>query len=150
VDNHDELISLFAESVATALREMAGVDAILSDTKRSNGNEILADIAAILPLTTSTGTGQLIISLPRKTAVALTQKVMNREDDMGMVHDLMGEMANVIAGQAKARLFGSPAHFKLSTPRIVADGRESVTTGQHLLRFKSEVGEFILYLDLPS
>jgi chemotaxis protein CheX len=47
--------------------------------------------------------------------------VMKRiEDDL--VWDCVAEIANVIAGQAKALLAGTPHHFSFSLPRVVTGG----------------------------
>jgi CheY-specific phosphatase CheX len=63
-----------------------------------------------------------------------------------MIHDCVGEVANVVAGQAKAMLVGSPAHFTLSTPTVqVGDAARSI--GQRrVIEFDSNVGGFAVQL----
>lgn len=143
------LIEAFIESVATAFREMAGVETSLSEAIRAAGNEEYLDITASLPLAAVAGAGRLILSFPERTAAALACRVLNDETDAQMIRDCAGEMANVIAGQAKTILVGTPAHFTLSTPTVVTDKQSDVTAGWWLLRFNSEIGKFILYIHLP-
>jgi chemotaxis protein CheX len=146
----DESIEAFVEGVSVAFREMAGAEVILGNVVSATGSERFADITAILKLTTSTGLGQLILSLPEGTAIALACRILDDNTDIGMVCDCMGEVANVIAGQAKTMLVRTNSHFILSTPTVVKDDCAVVGAGWHALSFESELGRFALYIDLPS
>ena len=44
--------------------------------------------------------------------------------DENLVRDCVGEIANVIAGQAKALLAGGPYHLTFSVPRIVVEEQD--------------------------
>lgn len=146
----DELVAPFAEGVAATFREMAGAEVMLRAAVVSAGDEAFAAVTMLLPLTTAAGPGRLILSFPEVTAVALARQVLKEEVDSGMVCDCIGEVANVVAGQAKTLLLGTPSHFTLATPMSVRAGDAGVSAGWQVLQFESELGAFTVYVDLPS
>ena len=147
----DELIGPFAEAVAVTLREMAGVEAVVRDAAPAAGPAGFGDVSAVLRLSTG-GEGYMVLSLPAATAAALAGRVLGGvigEPDAAMVLDCAGELANVIAGQAKTMLVGTPHHFTFSTPRV-ADGDPGLPAGEWwVAAFLSDAGEFSLHLCLP-
>jgi chemotaxis protein CheX len=71
--------------------------------------------------------------------------------DENLIRDCAGEIANVVAGQAKAMLAGGPYRFTFALPQVIADAKE----WQHqqgldclVVAFKSDQGEFALLLYL--
>ncbi len=79
----------------------------------------------------------LLISLPRETAVAVSEKFAGFEFDFGSedMNDLVGELANIIAGDAKARLLKIGIETKLSLPTVVS--------GQNVkFNFSDQSGEY--------
>jgi CheY-specific phosphatase CheX len=62
----------------------------------------------------------------------------------------MGEITNVIAGQAKAMLHGTPHRFAFSTPRLLSGGDPvpGAVAGREFLVvvFASDAGDFTLQL----
>ena len=69
-------------------------------------------------------------------------------DRAAAVRDCAGELVNVVCGQAKTLLRGTPYHFTLSTPRI-ADGAPDVLNAQ-IIAFASDAGPFALHVHLPT
>jgi CheY-specific phosphatase CheX len=150
LDTPDELIEAFAAAVPATLREMAGVEVVVRDTVRASGGEGPADVSAALRLDGGVERW-LVLSFPLGTAAALARRVLAEvggEPDAGMVRDCACELANVIAGQAKALVFGTPHHFTLSTPTVLTAGQVG-TAGRTVIRFDSEAGEFTLHLGPP-
>jgi CheY-specific phosphatase CheX len=151
LDSPDELLEPFITAVATTLREMAGVEAVVRDTFRADGGEGLADVSAVLRLDADTE-GWLILSFPRGTAAALAERVLAEvggEPNEGMIRDCAGELVNVIAGQAKALSFGTPRHFTFSTPTPLTAWPADAAVGRYVVRFDSDAGEFTLHLCPP-
>lgn len=146
----DELMGPFAEAVAITLREMAGVEAAARGAAPATGPGGFADISAVLRLSTG-GEGYLVLSLPAATAAALAARILGDavEPDEAMARDCAGELANVIAGQAKAMLVGSPHHFTFGTPRVAAGDPGLPPGDRWVAEFVSELGEFSLHLCLP-
>jgi chemotaxis protein CheX len=137
-----ELVEAFTEAVPFALREMAGVEAIVRDSGPATGAES-ADVSAVVRLTATSGESRLVLCFPERTAEALARRVFAgtvTEVSADLIRDCMGEVANVVAGQAKVLLVGTPAHFTLSTPTVQVGPVDVV--GGWMIRFESEAGEF--------
>lgn len=147
-----ELVEAFTEAVPLALREMAGVEAVARDSQPAGVADGFVGLAAIIRLTAAAGEGQLILSFPERTAAELARRVLagtTEEPAADVIGDCMGEVANVVAGQAKALLVGSPAHFTLSTP-TVRTGPGEMPDGRWVIRFDSEAGEFAAHVCPPA
>jgi CheY-specific phosphatase CheX len=151
VDDPHELVEAFAAGVPLALREMAGVEAVVRVARPAAAADTIAGLSATIRLTAAGGEGRLILAFPEPTAAELARRILAGTVDepaADMIGDCMGEVANVVAGQAKALLVGSPAHFTLSTP-TVSTGLVAAADGLWAIRFDSEAGEFTAYVCLP-
>jgi chemotaxis protein CheX len=142
----EALVEPFTAAVSVTLREMAQVEAFPTDSYRWPSCQTRHDLSARLETTWSAG-GLLLLSFPRTTAEAFTERILAEvaptlTDDV--VRDCVGEIANVVAGQAKALLHGSPNQFTFSTPKVLTGaGQELPGDGVCVvLDFASEVGEF--------
>jgi chemotaxis protein CheX len=152
VDASHELVGAFTEAVPTTLREMAGVEAVVRDSRPGEMADLSADLVAAVGLTMADGEGRVELCLPERTAVELARRVLAGAVDRptaDLVRDCMGEVANVAAGQAKALLVGTASHFVLSTPVVRAGGRAGGPAGWWI-RFESEAGEFGVHLRPPA
>jgi chemotaxis protein CheX len=142
----------FAAAVAAVFAEMAGCSAIVGSVRREARCRTVGEVSAVLRLK-SAGEAALVLSCPRPTARALAERVLagvSEPLDEGMIADCVGELANVIAGQAKALLAGTPNHFTFSPPTVVAGAAQEVGVkddeGSVVILFGSELGEFALQL----
>jgi len=142
VGTPDELVEAFSAAVPFALRELAGAEAVMRDVGPATADGT-ADVAASVRLTTAGGPWWMTLCLPARTAGELARRILAGATDLtpDLIGDCMGEVANVVAGQAKTLLVGSPFHFTLSTPQIgvgaVAGAAEAWT-----IHFDSDAGEF--------
>ncbi len=152
MESPDDLVGPFSEAVAVALREMAGVESFLMEAHSTSEPVGFGDVSAVLRLG-GNGEGFLILSLPQQTAEALARRVLAEtltEMDADMVGDCMGEVANIVAGQAKTLLYGTPRHFTFSAPTVV-HGLPSVPHAQRwVATFQSDTGEFVLHVRMPG
>lgn len=145
----DAVLEAFATAVATTLREMAGVGATVRATNRASGVEGSGDVSAVIRLDAQ-AEGWLVLSFPPATAAALARRVLvevGGEPDAGMVRDCAAELVNVVAGQAKTLLFGTPNHFTLSTPTVHTGPVDAPR--RFVITFNSEAGDFSLLLYPP-
>src|SRR5207253_2151545 len=115
----DELLGQLVEAVTVALREMTAVESIACELQATT-SPARGDVSAVLPVTTAAGEGSFVLSFPERTAAALAHRVFvlaeaGAEPDAEVLRDCLGEIINVVAGQAKTLLFGTPYHFTLST-----------------------------------
>jgi chemotaxis protein CheX len=132
----------FTAAAVVALHEMAGLEAGVADAP-----ECATDVSAAIRLLADVPGGAdrwLVVSFPNGTADDLARRILERPADPELVRDCLGELANVIAGQAKAALSGTPAHFKLTTP-VTAAGPFATPPGERLAAgIVSEAGVFVL------
>lgn len=152
-----ELRQQLAEPLSAAVRQtigaMTGVEVALQSVHGREAPAALGDIAVVLELA-SARTGLLILSVSTRTAEALAGHVLaetHEELTPALVQDCMGEIANVIAGQAKALLHGTPHYFSFSPPVIQAGASLHLPAGMDslVLAFDSDVGGCALQLCTP-
>lgn len=92
--------------------------------------------------------GTLTLAFPAAVLEALAGRYLPAEPlSAELLNDTAGEFANVVAGQIKTMLKGTPDHFELSTPQV----RPSVKPhpAATLLPFECDAGGFTLELFLP-
>jgi chemotaxis protein CheX len=143
--------SLIAATCA-AVGEMAGTEVAARDSSPQTVDHPLGDIAVVVELRSATG-GLLVLHFPGRTAAALAGRILagvTPQVDEDLVRDCMGEIANVVAGQAKALLAETPYRLTFSLPRVVAGSAFQPPRGGDCLTipFGSKLGEFALQLFL--
>lgn len=150
MDFTHELSDPFIEAVTVTLREMAGVEAAARPAYRAAADEAFGDISAELDLTSGSA-GCLVVSFPAATAAVVADRVLREvagEPDTEMIRDCVGEVANVIAGQAKALLAATHHRFSFTPPMLI-DGPHRPTFADRLvIPFDTDAGPFTLQLCL--
>lgn len=118
-----ELLEAFIAATETALHEMANTEVLVLANQRQSIDIVRSDddISAVVGNLAALG---VIVTLdfPWTTAVTLTKRVLAdvaQELDDQLVGDCIGEIANVVAGQAKALLAGKPYGFRISLPKLI-------------------------------
>jgi chemotaxis protein CheX len=153
----DQVLEPFISGTRLALSEMAGVEIVVQDVYKQPLDKTLHEISALLALTSPTEKeGCLILSFPGQTARAIADRMLAAAEGEppapDIVSDCMGEIANVVAGQAKALLAGSPYHFTFSTPTVISGAGQDIQPlhGQDCLivAFMCEAGPFGMQLVL--
>jgi CheY-specific phosphatase CheX len=144
--DHESLRQVFAESATEALRVMAEIEAVPSGPSTIEDSGVVATIDLV-----GGAKGRLVLAFPSSVAQEVARRILGQTTVApAMVDDCIGEVANVVAGQAKARLFGTPAHFNLSIPRVT-NHFEAPLNGDVAIDFVSDVGPFSLRVELsPS
>ncbi|MFO0865167.1 MAG: chemotaxis protein CheX [Gemmataceae bacterium] len=126
------LAESFATAGAQALREMAHTEPVVRRTFRQAIDRWLGDVAAEI-MTEGKTFDAIAFGATDATALALTRRVLgnaNRTLDAGIIEDCMGELANVIAGQAKALLAQSTHRFTFATPHVMRFGTKENRSGR--------------------
>jgi chemotaxis protein CheX len=148
------LVEQLATAVCQALVEMTGVEFTRRSAEDREAPAALGDIVATLELS-GPFAGLLVMSFGTQAAEALAARVLaevHEEVTPALVRDCMGEITNVIAGQAKALLKGTPYHFTFSAPVVVAAADfnpSAASLGALVLTFDSAVGGCALQLCMP-
>jgi chemotaxis protein CheX len=144
----------FITATTVALAEMARTEVAVREVYRATPDDAWGGVSAVLELKSATE-GLLVLSFPEPVAAAVAKRVLvdvKEELNESLVRDCVGEIANVIAGQAKTLLAGTPYQMNFSLPEVVAGGRSPSHPerglGGVVIAFESDLGEFTLRLVL--
>ncbi|HYT91351.1 MAG TPA: chemotaxis protein CheX [Gemmataceae bacterium] len=150
----DQFLEPFIAAACVALREWTNTDVVVRDVHFQIPDEALGEVAAGLSLI-STMEGELILSCSEQTAASLAGRILDgvqQNPEEWLIRDCLGEVANVIAGQAKALLADTPYSFAFSTPTVVSGGGEEIRPQTDvdcvIVAFRSDVGDLALQLFL--
>lgn len=153
-DVQKNLLEPFVTATYITMRELANTEVALCSTYKKTNYKTFGDIAAVIGFMAPCE-GTMVISFPDVTAAAIVGRVLagvTDNPDTDMIRDGVGEIANVIAGQAKGILCGTAYHFNFTTPTIVGgqghEIRHKPGTPCLVLAFESDVGAFALQLCL--
>jgi chemotaxis protein CheX len=148
------ILEPFISAARMTLLEMAGTELAIRSLYRLRSPRTLADLSATIGVMAD-GRGVLILSFPAPTARALAVRVLAEavpEPDDELVRDCIAELANVVAGQAKTLLAGTPFHLVLSTPSVQSHAGLGVGTCPGtdglVVIFGSEAGDFAMQVCL--
>ena len=119
-DVRGQLVEPWLEATRAALGEMAGTEVSVKAIYKAPGQDKLGELNAVVPITSSS-LRALILSFPHHTATGLARRILPEPEnvDETLVQDCVGELANVVSGQAKALLAGTPYQFTFSLPKVV-------------------------------
>ena len=152
----EQILDPFIKATTVALRDWANTEMVVLSVFRQTLHRRLGDLAAMLHLQSRT-VNSLTLSFPQRTAEALARRILAGSSvavDQALIRDCLAETVNVIAGQAKALLHGTPHHFVFFMP-IVLDAARLETLAQPagdclLVSCDSDLGPFTLqvFVDL--
>jgi chemotaxis protein CheX len=149
----EQLLEPFISAAHLTLTELARTDLAVRSVYRTALPQTLGDLSAVLGITPEGG-DVLVLSFPASTAAALAGRILaevTQAPDEELIRDCMGELANVIAGQAKTLLAETPHKLVLATPSILSGA--GLEVGPHpgaeglVVVFASDVGDFALQID---
>ncbi len=142
-----ELLGPFIEATRTTMGEMAGTDIRVQVTDKTV--QPRAVFSVIVALTSST-IRTLILDFPETTAIALAKRILPESDaelEESLIQDCLCEIANVVAGQAKAMLANTAHQFSFSLPIMNSEVPRAAGSEQYLtIQFGSNQGAFTLQL----
>jgi chemotaxis protein CheX len=146
----DLLAERFISATRAALGEMADIEVAARVVGKKEFDHAAGDVTAVIGLP-SAAQGALVLFFPQATAAALARRILagvaERVDD-SLVRDCVGEIANVVAGQAKALLAGTPFHYSFSPPEVFSGGGSvplpKLGTDCLFVTFTCVLGEFAL------
>jgi len=150
------VVEAFQEAVVTAFSEMAQLVAFPETTSSgtidvSDGDVVAASIHLLRPLP---GTMTLLLSAPTAAKLAARYLPAGTPLTVDLIDDVAGEFANVIAGQAKTMLKGTPYHFTLSTPKVTRAGSFArsprAEDSGFVALLSCELGRVLIRVELPA
>ena len=161
----EKLLEPFIAATRAALGEMAGAELVVRGVYRQTMHHVLGDLAAVIRIRSITddsspsvagetvrGEGAMVLGFPQRTAAALAGRILAgvaSDVDENLIRDCVGELANVVAGQAKALMAERPVRFGFSLPQIVVNADEfqpQQGLDCQVVAFTCDQGEFALQL----
>jgi chemotaxis protein CheX len=141
------MIEAFVAATTTAFQELANTE-IVAREPFAVDRLLPQDVNATVVLRHDPP-GRLILSFPVPVLEALVRRYLNGDVSLTseLLDDAAGEFANVIAGQAKTILKGTPEHYWLSTPvvsRTLVSSVDVKDTNMAILYFDCDAGTFVL------
>lgn len=149
-----EFINPFIDATRNVFSTMCGMEAHRKKLFLKDDHKMLGDVSGVMGLT-GAATGSVVVSLPKALACKVVGKMLGM--DMGAelnpdVCDGVGEVINMIAGQAKAMLVKTKYHFTISIPSVVSGQGHEIThrkgTPNIVVLFETEGMDFALQVCL--
>jgi chemotaxis protein CheX len=141
-----EYLSPFIEGVEELVQTMLQTACHVDPSP--SGEE--TDVSGVISLTGGVN-AQVALSFTRRTAARMVAQMLaidEDEVDESILGDGVGEMANIVAGRAKARLSGADRSFQLSLPSIIVGSHHDISFFRAhevtTLGIHTEMGDFIL------
>jgi CheY-specific phosphatase CheX len=149
---YEELLQPFAAATMAALEGMTGIEVQVVGMRPMKGPLAIVAPAAIVQIDSSI-LRVFDLSIPPKTAVSLAQRLLaeaGQKVDDAMVQDCVCELANVVAGQAKALLADGRFRFTFRIPQPPGSASWPGHLNWFVLTFACEWGDFTVRLCLDE
>jgi chemotaxis protein CheX len=142
-----EVIEAFSSAAVTALQEMTQYEAL--SVPQDTTSELAGNLVVAAMRLLRSDPGNFALVMTRDTAKRLAERYLPVDTELTeeLINDVVGEFANVIAGQAKTILKGTPYHFLLSLP-VVSRGALGEKLPGFVANFKIDSGQVQLYVTL--
>jgi chemotaxis protein CheX len=149
-----KVVEAFASGAIVALQELTQFDAFVESTPApevfDSPDLIVATIRLVRKLP-----GTMTLLLTAESASRLAYRYLPKGTPLTdeIIKDVAGEIANVIAGQAKTILKGTPYHFTLSTPTVArvsyVSQADDVVDESRMASITFDAERLILLVQLP-
>ncbi len=116
-DCSEQVVKALCEALSATYASICGTTPEIRDDWSPPVEQVVGLISLV-----GTPTLSLLISLPQETAEAVSEKFAGFEFEFNSedMNDLVGELANIVAGDAKSRLLKLGIETTLSLPTVVS------------------------------
>lgn len=142
-----EFINPFIEATKNVFKTMVGIDVERDKLYLKEDHKMFGDISGVMGLS-GAATGSVVISLPSSLALTVVGSMLGEAAGTEITPDTcdaVGELINMISGQAKASLTKTKYHFQISIPTVVQGKGHEVThkkgTPNIVVLFKTSDGD---------
>jgi chemotaxis protein CheX len=114
-----QIAKLFVDAVCEFMQTMVGLECTVQPV--ANPEPSRAQVSGVVTLS-GTSSGQVAVAFSRDLGKRLVARVMGKdvgEIDEAALHDGVGEVANIIAGNAKSKLSQLGFELRISLPSTV-------------------------------
>lgn len=148
-------INPFIEATVRSLDMMAGIKAEKTGLELKEDLIATYDISSIIGITGETS-GSIIISVPAKLACKIASNML-MEDITALnqsVEDAIGEIGNIVAGDARRSLIQDGFQLSISVPTVVVGPGHKISRSSTVpcigIPFTTEYGEFEVNVGLQE
>ena len=138
-------VNPFITATVQAIETLARVSVKRKDLFLKRDYRMFGDVSAMMGLS-GTASGSVVLSFPMNAAATIVGRMIKRDvTDPGqtIVSDGVGELVNVIAGNAKAAFADTPYHFEIGLP--------SVVTGEgHMIKHRAGTPCVVVVFDVSG
>lgn len=150
-----DIINPFMEAVSDILLTMAEINCQRQPVFLKSQSETPGDIVAVMPLEGDSFQGAFALALEAATACDIGQKLLREPMSFpsDACLDMTGELANMVSGGARKRLWQNGYSFEMAQPTIqLSSGFAGLPLGSTLvIPFKTPSGRFWIEVRLvPS
>ncbi|MCI0508095.1 MAG: chemotaxis protein CheX [Gammaproteobacteria bacterium] len=148
----DQFINSIQESIINVLVTMADMQPETGKPSVKTSKKIPGDVTGIIGLVSKQKSGSLAISFTKPVALEIARRMLRMEINTidEMVRDLVGEIANMMAGGAKAKLQEEGYDFELTFPSVIVESENDIihnnSASTIILPFETDSGEFFVEL----
>lgn len=123
-----EVAAPFIKATLVVLSTMSGIEASVGKPYVKKENIAEGDVSAIVGVTGDRN-GSIAVSFSRSCATALVRGMLGDdiEDPLQDTHDAVGEVTNMISGQARSGLTESGLTLQGTTPTVIIGNNHIVT-----------------------
>ena len=145
-----ELAKPFIKAVADILQTMAYIEPRAGKPFIKKNSSASGDITGLVGLTGDGKKGSVSVSFSKPCAVAIVRNMLGDEilDIVQDVQDAVGEIVNMVSGQARAGLAQKGLVFQGSTPTVIMGDNHSIAhmakTPIMAIPFTTDHGEFTI------
>ncbi|HEY5604126.1 MAG TPA: chemotaxis protein CheX [Gammaproteobacteria bacterium] len=149
---HEQFINSIQESIINVLATMADMRPESGEPSIKTNKKIPGDVTGIIDLVSKQRTGSLAISFTKPVALEIARRMLRMEINTidETVRDLVGEIANMMAGGAKAKMQEEGYDFELTFPSVIVDHENDIIHNNNastiILPFATDSGEFFVEL----
>jgi chemotaxis protein CheX len=148
-----EHVNPFILSTMETFSKMLGVEAKPGKTILKRDGPADHDISGFIGLSGG-AKGMVVLSFPKETALRATNKFMgaNHAEINAETMDAVGELANIVVGNAKKGL--AELHLTISLPSVITGGGHHIMDSKgvysFVIPFHTDLGDFQLTVSLKA
>lgn len=147
-----EFINPFVDATFNVFRTMAGMEVERKKLFLKDDHKMFGDLSGVMGLS-GAASGTVVVSMPERLACILVGNLLGEPPAEALTSDTcdgVGELVNMIAGQAKAALTKTKYNFSISLPSVVSgtDHEISHKKGTPNIVVKFAAGEHDFHLQV--
>ena len=149
-----EFINPFIDATRNVFTTMCGMTIERKNLFLKDDYKMFGDVSGVMGLS-GTASGTVVVSFPETLACKVVSQMLGEAPAEGLNEDVcdgVGEIINMIAGQAKASLVKTKYHFVLSIPAVVSGAGHEIThrkgTPNIVVVFEAEGQDFAIQVCL--